>query len=67
MNDDRDVKEALDQLDAVLKLARANFPRTNRVTVRTDGSDPHASMSIPSYVLAAILSAARETIKERRS
>ncbi|MER9357461.1 hypothetical protein NKI61_29960 [Mesorhizobium sp. M0514] len=58
----RDYPEALDNIEAVIRLARANFPRTNDVTIETAGSSPKASLTVSWTVLAFLVDAGRAAL-----
>ena len=58
----RDYPEAMDNIEAVLKLARANFPRTTEITIETNGCSPKASLSISWTVLAFLIEAGRTAL-----
>lgn len=59
-----DALEALDRLEALMKLAKANFPRTSEISIETGGYDPKASMSMPWYLLKTITDAGRRALSE---
>lgn len=63
MNMDREVKSALEQLEAILTLAQANFPKSTAVLISTNGASPSAEVLIPSYVLKTITDAARAAME----
>lgn len=54
--------EAKQKIDAVLKLAAANWPRDSEVVIETSGSDPHARLRLPWYILDKLLSQTPETL-----
>ncbi len=60
----RDYPDALDTIEAVVKLARAHFPRTGDVRLETAGSSPHATVCVPSYVIAFLLAAGRSALSQ---
>lgn len=55
----RDAIEVLDRIDAVLTLAKANFPHTTNVGIETVGCTPKASMSVPWFLMKEIADQAR--------
>lgn len=59
-----DAREALKQIDAILTLAEANFPRTNGIRIETSGCDPQGRMVIPYYLLRAIIDAGRRALSQ---
>lgn len=65
MNMAREVKSALEQLDAVLTLAQANFPKSTAVHISTNGASPSAAALIPGYVLKIIIDAARAAMEAK--
>ena len=59
-----DAREALKQIDAILTLAEANFPRTRDIRIETAGTDPQGRMTLPYAVLAAIIEAGRRALSQ---
>ena len=53
----------LDHLDAIVKLAGANFPRNTDLKIETTGTSPYVSMSIPSWAVSMLLRSARVEIE----
>lgn len=60
-------RELLDRLDAVARLASANFPRNSDVRVETCGPGPSAKMVIKSYDLARLIDAGRSILSDKDS
>lgn len=63
---DREMYEdAMNQLEAVVKLASANFPRTTSISIKTDGSNPHASMSLSAGAINFLIISGRAALTEK--
>jgi len=60
----RDYQEVLDTLEAVVRLARANFPRDNGIKIETHGSSPSASISIYPAILQFLIDAGRSALTQ---
>jgi hypothetical protein len=60
----RDYTKHLDNLDAVLQLAAANFPRSNEVDIKTVGSSPNASIRLHYYILSFLVEAGRRSLQD---
>jgi len=52
----------LDVLDALRKMAHANFPRTTKINLETQGSSPKASHQISAYLLDYMIESARQRL-----
>jgi hypothetical protein len=59
----RDYPSHLDNIEAVLQLASANFPRTTEVRIETVGSTPQASMTVSWTILAFLIDAGRSALE----
>ena len=60
----RDYPEYLDNMEAVVKLAAANFPRNIDVRIETAGSSPQASITLPWSVLSFLIDAGRTALED---
>lgn len=60
-----DVKNEIEQLEAILTLASANFPRSNRITVETAGLDPKGIMSLSPFTLRHLIDAGRAALEAK--
>lgn len=59
------MRDAIQKIDAVLALAKANFPRNTDVTIRTSSdSVQSATITIPWYALKGITDAGRSALAD---
>lgn len=62
--DRRDYQKKLDEIEAVIKLAGANFPGSTDVRIETAGGRASASMFVPCYFMSFMVNAAREALNK---
>lgn len=60
------LREILPQIEAVVLLAKANFPRTGDVRIETSGASPNASINVPWYIVKHMVDAALQAMGDRR-
>ncbi|NTF54848.1 hypothetical protein G6L12_08075 [Agrobacterium rhizogenes] len=58
------MREAIEKLDAVMALAKSNFPRDTNIVIKTSGSDQSASITIPWHALKPIVAAGRAALAD---
>ena len=58
------MREVIEKIDAVLALAKANFPRSTDVKIETSGSLQSACITVPWYALKNIVDASRAALNE---
>jgi hypothetical protein len=51
------------RLESLREIASANFPESTDIIVKTVGTANSASLTIPSWVLSALLKAARNNLE----
>lgn len=62
---ERDIlAESLKQLEAVITMASANFPRDSSICVRTNGTSPNAVCTISARTLRILVDAGRKALEE---
>ena len=58
------MREAIEKIDAVLALAKANFPRNTDVTIKTSDGLQSARITIPWHALKPIIDAGRSSLAD---
>lgn len=58
--------ESLKQLEAVITMASANFPRDSSICVRTNGHSPNAGCTIGTRTLQILVDAGRKALEEAK-
>lgn len=60
----KDYPEKLQHLEAVARLANANFPRETGLRIETAGSQPKASITLPWYFVQFLINSGRAALQE---
>lgn len=63
-NQKQGMREAIEKIDAVIALAKSNFPRDSNIIVKTSGTDQSASISVAWHALKPIIDAGRAALSE---
>lgn len=61
----RDYNEQIPNLEALVRLASANFPRPTDIRLETVSADPHASLCVSPSMLGFLIAAGRAALAEK--